>query len=124
MVKASIYFILTAATLLAVFIFGFKGSTVLALWIGCALILVMNIISFAFINGAFDKRPAIIIRRYMATMTIKLLISVGLLVWYMMQPDKIKSIAVFMVILYFILLMLNGVLTMTQVKSKWGEDSE
>ena len=123
MVKASIYFILTAATLLAVFIFGFNGHAILALWVGSVLILVMNILSFAYINGAIDKRPAIIIRRYMATMTIKLLLSVGLLVWYMMQPDKIKGIAVFLVILYFVLLMLNGVLTMTQVKGKWGEDS-
>ena len=124
MVKASIYFILTVAILLAVFIFGFNGKTVLALWIGSTLILAMNIISFGYINGAFNQRPAIIVRRYMATMTIKLLISVGLLVWYMLQPDKIKSIAVFLVVLYFILLMLNGVLTMAQVKSKWGEDSE
>ena len=124
MVKASIYFILTAAALLAVFIFGFNGSAILALWVGTALILAMNLISFAYVNGAFDKRPAIIIRRYMATMTVKLLASVGLLVWYMMQPEKSKSIAVFMVILYFILLMLNGVLTMARVKSKWGEDTE
>lgn len=115
---------MTAAALLAVFIFGFNGSAILALWVGSSLILAMNIIAFAYINGAFDKRPAIIIRRYMATMTIKLLLSVGLLVYYMMQPDKVKSIAVFLVILYFILLMLNGVMTMTQVKGKWGDDPE
>jgi len=124
MVKASIYFILTVAILLAVFIFGFNGKTVLALWGGSTLILAMNIISFGYINGAFDQRPAIIVRRYMATMTIKLLVSIGILVWYMMQAEKDKGVAVFLVVLYFILLMLNSSLAMGQAKSKWGDGTE
>lgn len=122
MLKAISIFVLTAAALLAVFVLLMQGTFNNAVAIGSAFLVVLNIASFAYINGAFEKRPAIVIRRYMATMTIKLLVSGGLLAWYMMSPHKDKSTAIFLVVLYFILLMINGMLSMAQVKRKWGDE--
>lgn len=124
MVKASTYFILTAGILLAVFVFGFNGSPGTILFFGCGFLALLNIVSYYYVSSAIDLRPGLFIRRFMASMMIKLLISVGLLVWYMMQADRDKSVAVFLVVLYFILLMVNSTMAMGQLKQKWNEGGE
>lgn len=122
MLKVTSIFLLTAAVMLAVFVFMLDTTLGMALLVGSGFLVVLNVASFAYINGAFEQRPAIVIRRYMASMTIKLLVSGGLMAWYMMSEHKDKPTAIFLVLLYFVLLMVNGYLSMRQVKRNWGNE--